>query len=229
MTLEQSAVGSRRPVIDPVCGMTVDPAKAAGSFDYSGQTYYFCGKGCLAKFSSDPEKYLKPGKNLVRVDVTGNNVFPYTLTWSYQTIKPASAEGCAVKLATTLDRAEAKEGETVHLSAVIENIQDKGQGMAVAIVGLPAGLTLPEDLKQLKDHARLRNDGKEKGLISHFEIRGRELILYWRDLAPRQKIEVPLDLICRVPGQYQGPASRAYLYYNADHKHWVDPLKIAIQ
>jgi Cu+-exporting ATPase len=58
MTLEQSAVGSRRPVIDPVCGMTVDPAKAAGSFDYSGQTYYFCGKGCLAKFSSDPEKYL---------------------------------------------------------------------------------------------------------------------------------------------------------------------------
>src|SRR5438067_10152186 len=26
---------------------------------------------------------------------------------------------------------------------------------------------------------------------------GREVILYWRDLAPHQKIEVPLDLICR--------------------------------
>jgi hypothetical protein len=208
----------------------------AGALDYhvngraAGKLLFAAGVTDALVFDvSDPEKYLKPGKNLVRVDVTGNNVFPYTLTWSYQTIKPASAEGCAVKLATTLDRAEAKEGETVHLSAVIENIQDKGQGMAVAIVGLPAGLTLPEDLKQLKDHARLRNDGKEKGLISHFEIRGRELILYWRDLAPRQKIEVPLDLICRVPGQYQGPASRAYLYYNADHKHWVDPLKIAIQ
>ena len=44
--------------IDPVCGMTVDPAKAAGSFDYKGATYYFCGKGCLAKFSADPEKFL---------------------------------------------------------------------------------------------------------------------------------------------------------------------------
>ena len=44
--------------LDPVCGMTVDPAKAAGSLDYKGTTYYFCGKGCLAKFSADPEKYL---------------------------------------------------------------------------------------------------------------------------------------------------------------------------
>ncbi len=44
--------------VDPVCGMTVDPAKAAGSFDYKGATYYFCGKGCLAKFSADPERFL---------------------------------------------------------------------------------------------------------------------------------------------------------------------------
>jgi hypothetical protein len=101
--------------------------------------------------------------------------------------------------------------------------------MAVAIIGLPAGLTLPEDMKQLKDHARLRNDGKEKGLIGAWETRGREVILYWRDLAPKQKIEVPLDLICRVPGEYRGPASRAYLYYNADHKHWVDPLQMTIK
>jgi Cu+-exporting ATPase len=44
---------------DPVCGMTVDPAKAAGSFDYEGQTYYFCGKSCLAKFQQDPARYVK--------------------------------------------------------------------------------------------------------------------------------------------------------------------------
>src|SRR5207244_6154054 len=151
------------------------------------------------------------------------------LSWSYQTLKPASAETCSVRLSTHLDRVTAGEGETVHLNATIENAMDKGQGMAVAIVGLPAGLTLPEDMKQLKDHARLRNDGKEKGLIGAWETRGREVILYWRDLARRQKIEVPLDLICRVPGEYRGPASRAYLYYNADVKHWVDPLQVSIK
>ena len=65
-------------------------------------------------------------------------------------------------------------------------------------------------------------------MIAAWETRGRELILYWRDLAPKQKIEVPIDLICRVPGEYSGPASRAYLYYNADLKHWVEPLKVKI-
>ncbi len=45
---------------DPVCGMTVDPTSAAGSVDYQGHTYYFCSKGCAAKFQADPEKYLRP-------------------------------------------------------------------------------------------------------------------------------------------------------------------------
>jgi len=40
--------------------MEVTPEKAAGSVAYHGQTYYFCGKGCLAKFQADPEKYLTP-------------------------------------------------------------------------------------------------------------------------------------------------------------------------
>ena len=45
---------------DPVCGMTVDPAKAAGSKEYQGTTYFFCGKGCVAKFHAAPGKYLDP-------------------------------------------------------------------------------------------------------------------------------------------------------------------------
>src|ERR1051325_1962788 len=46
--------------IDPVCGMTVDPERNAGSFDFGGHTYYFCSKGCLAKFSAEPQRYLAP-------------------------------------------------------------------------------------------------------------------------------------------------------------------------
>ncbi|HEY7056665.1 MAG TPA: HAD-IC family P-type ATPase, partial [Vicinamibacterales bacterium] len=40
--------------------MTVDPAHAAGSFEYEGQVYYFCNQGCLRRFRSDPEEFLKP-------------------------------------------------------------------------------------------------------------------------------------------------------------------------
>ncbi len=44
---------------DPICGMTVEPARAAGSHVYNGQTYYFCSQHCLAEFKKDPEKFLK--------------------------------------------------------------------------------------------------------------------------------------------------------------------------
>lgn len=56
-----------------------------------------------------------------------------------------------------------------------------------------------------------------------------DVAVYWRELAPEQKIDLSLDLICRVPGEYSGPASRAYLYYNADSKHWVAPLRVVIR
>jgi len=46
--------------LDPVCGMTVSPARAAGHHEHEGTTYYFCGKGCLERFRADPEKYRKP-------------------------------------------------------------------------------------------------------------------------------------------------------------------------
>jgi Cu+-exporting ATPase len=44
---------------DVVCGMQVDPAKAAGTSEYHGRTYYFCSKGCKAKFDANPSQYVK--------------------------------------------------------------------------------------------------------------------------------------------------------------------------
>ena len=44
---------------DVVCGMQVAPAKAAGSSDYKGKTYYFCSKACKAKFDANPEQYAR--------------------------------------------------------------------------------------------------------------------------------------------------------------------------
>jgi Cu+-exporting ATPase len=45
--------------IDPVCGMTVKTSTPLKT-DYKGDTYYFCGAGCLAKFQADPERFLHP-------------------------------------------------------------------------------------------------------------------------------------------------------------------------
>ena len=47
-------------VLDPVCGMTIDPSDAVGHFDYKGQTYYFCAESCLEQFRENPEHFLNP-------------------------------------------------------------------------------------------------------------------------------------------------------------------------
>ena len=49
-------------VVDPVCGMTISPGNAAGQIEHQGHTYYFCGKGCLARFSADPDHFLAAAK-----------------------------------------------------------------------------------------------------------------------------------------------------------------------
>jgi len=44
---------------DLVCGMQVDPKKAAGTSEYQEKTYYFCSAGCKKKFDADPGQYVK--------------------------------------------------------------------------------------------------------------------------------------------------------------------------
>jgi YHS domain-containing protein len=44
-------------VVDPVCGMEVDPAKAPKA-TYLGKTYYFCSEEDKAKFEKNPGQYV---------------------------------------------------------------------------------------------------------------------------------------------------------------------------
>ena len=52
------AADSQATVTDPVCGMTVDPAKTAHHAEHAGQSYHFCSAGCRAKFVAKPGAYL---------------------------------------------------------------------------------------------------------------------------------------------------------------------------
>lgn len=51
------AVNTTTTQIDPVCGMQVSPAQAAGQSEYGGKTYYFCSRGCKTKFDNNPSEF----------------------------------------------------------------------------------------------------------------------------------------------------------------------------
>ena len=49
-------------VKDPVCGMTIDREKAAGTSEYQGETYYFCSPVCKEKFDAHPAQFAASEK-----------------------------------------------------------------------------------------------------------------------------------------------------------------------
>ena len=45
---------------DVVCGMDVDPQRAAATSQYNGKTFYFCSQACKARFDANPAQYVRP-------------------------------------------------------------------------------------------------------------------------------------------------------------------------
>lgn len=55
-----AVIDQNNPVLDPVCGMTVDPATTPNHAHHAGQDWYFCSAGCRTKFIAEPQRYLEP-------------------------------------------------------------------------------------------------------------------------------------------------------------------------
>lgn len=50
--------GKGTSVKDPICGMSVDPAKAQWTSTHKGITYYFCAERCKEAFDANPTMYV---------------------------------------------------------------------------------------------------------------------------------------------------------------------------
>jgi Cu+-exporting ATPase len=48
---------------DPVCGMSVEPLRAAAQEEHDGKNYFFCSGGCATKFRTEPARYLSQPKS----------------------------------------------------------------------------------------------------------------------------------------------------------------------
>ena len=51
------SVPSKKTVVDPVCGMKVDPCKTELTAEYEDKRFYFCAAGCLKTFEMNPAEY----------------------------------------------------------------------------------------------------------------------------------------------------------------------------
>ena len=90
-------------MIDPICGMEVEPSKAAGKRVYNGQTYFFCSHHCMAKFNEDPEKLLKaPARehaaHTPKVDKTEQGTYVCPMDPEVRAAQPGPCPKCGMAL-----------------------------------------------------------------------------------------------------------------------------------
>ena len=85
-------------VIDPVCGMTVDPAKTPHHAHHHGKEYHFCGNGCRTKFEADPEKYLKPKQERAAEVVPEGTIYTCPMHPEIRKVGPGSCPICGMAL-----------------------------------------------------------------------------------------------------------------------------------
>ena len=167
----------------------------------------------------DVSELLVPGERRLELRMENGAEMPYSLAVRFHDTRPRTAPECKVDLAVALTNAEIEEGGLTEANVTVTNRADEPIPTPVAIIGLPGGLEPRHD--QLKELVK-------KGAIAADEARGREVVLYWRSLERNETREISLSLVAAVPGDYTGPASRAYLYYTDEYKTWTEPLTVQI-
>ncbi len=61
---DNGAKSDKPDVIDPVCGMTVDPSTTQHHAEHGDRTYHFCSAGCRTRFVANPASFLDKGSQV---------------------------------------------------------------------------------------------------------------------------------------------------------------------
>ncbi|MCC2601158.1 heavy metal translocating P-type ATPase [Sphingopyxis yananensis] len=97
---------STDPVVDPVCGMTVDPQKTAHHDTHASHEYHFCSAGCREKFVGDPEYYLIPAADRV-VDAPPGSIWTCPMHPEIRQDHPGACPICGMGLDPEMVTADA--------------------------------------------------------------------------------------------------------------------------
>jgi Cu+-exporting ATPase len=85
-------------VVDPVCGMTVDPETGQHRADYRGNTYHFCSASCRTKFESAPQQYLDRSKGAQQAAVPEGAIYTCPMHPLIRQVGPGSCPICGMAL-----------------------------------------------------------------------------------------------------------------------------------
>lgn len=141
-------------VLDPVCGMTIAPADAAGTLEHESRLYYFCHESCLEKFKADPARYLHPAPAPVNDAESRHAEYTCPMDPEVRQLGPGTCPKCGMALepvAVALSETRTQYTCPMHP----EVVRDEPGNCPICGMALePRSIVVEEDNPELRDMTR---------------------------------------------------------------------------
>lgn len=166
------------------------------------------------------EEYLQAGQHQIQIKFSGTDrPLPIDLELKYFTSLPSSETACALAVSTSLSHSTIQMSKTTRMTCQLKNQKNETVHSPMVQIGIPAGLSLQAwQLKELQ----------EQKVMDYYEIFDGFLVLHYEAMPALAVRKIHLDLKADIPGQYESPASSAFLYYEHHQKDWAAAEKVTI-
>ncbi|MCP4548028.1 MAG: hypothetical protein GY835_16305 [bacterium] len=163
------------------------------------------------------------GDNRVQIELEGGGNLMYQVMTRYylpwDRLEPATGARELISINVEYDRMQLSVNDEVAVNVGVRLNKAGVVPMALIDLGVPPGFTvLAEDLGRLV----------EQGIISRYELTGRQIIIYLENLAYEAPLSFSYRLRARFPMRAQTPPSSAYDYYNPSDLTVQPPLEVTV-
>lgn len=170
----------------------------------------------------DLKEYTRPGKNTVQITFQGEGTSLYRVTgkyympWKGQNVEKQKE----LDIEVGYDRRTLAVNDMLTCNVKVRNLTGKTNLMTIVDLGVPPGFTvLASDLEKLV----------ESKVINRYSVSGRQIILYFFEMAASHEAKLSYRMVARYPIKAQAPTSRAYLYYSPEENAVTKPQMIEVK
>jgi hypothetical protein len=170
----------------------------------------------------DLKEHTRPGKNVVQIKFQGKGsslwriTGKYYLPWQGRKVEKQKE----IDIDVSYDRRTLMVNDTVRCDVRVKNLTAKTNLMTIVDLGVPPGFTVEtSDLEKLVSSKT----------IDKYSVSGRQVILYFFEMAGGKEARFSYRLTARYPLRAQAPSSRAYLYYSPEENAVTKPQDIVVQ
>ncbi len=164
------------------------------------------------------------GANRVSIELQGGGNLMYQVATRYympwELVPEEAGDEQAITIDLSYDRTALAVNDTVTVDVDVTLNRAGMVRMALVDLGVPPGFSVMEEDLQLL---------VEKEMISHYELTGRQIILYLENFSSEAPLRFSYRLLARFPLRAQTPPSTAYDYYNPSQVTVEAPLEVVVE